>query len=159
THVVGWLAGAASIDRGMRTPGESWWAAELPTDEQAKGLVTLPISPDVVLAHEALATPGLISRLGDGFGWDPKDLAYARLAQREHTSRVLSVLDPTKETLLVSGHYHFRHSERAALERLSDGEVVSLPVRQEILDRERTPGSLAVLDLTGETPRLEDVPA
>ncbi|WP_394941222.1 hypothetical protein [Psychromicrobium sp. YIM B11713] len=104
----------------------------------------MPISPDMILAHEALATPGLIAMLGDGFGWDPKDSTYARLAQQEHTARVLSVPDPTKETLLVS--------ERATLERLSDGEIVSLSIRQEILNRERTPRSLVVLDPTGDTP-------
>ncbi|WP_284982290.1 metallophosphoesterase [Arthrobacter sp. efr-133-TYG-118] len=156
-HMVGWLSGAASIDRGVRLPGESWWEAELTTDEQAQALLSSAVAPDVVLAHEALSTPVLLARLGDGFGWNPQDLQYARMAQREHTARVLSVLDPGKETLLVSGHYHFRHSERAILERLSDGEVVSLPVRQEILDRERMPGSLAMLDLTGDAPQLEDV--
>ena len=157
-HMVGWLSGAASIDRGVRTPGESWWEAELTTDEQAQALLSSAVAPDVVLAHEALSTPGLLARLGDGLGWNQRDLQYARLAQREHTARVLSVLDPDKETLLVSGHYHFRHSEQAVLERWDDNQrIVSLRVRQEILDRERMPGSLAVLDLTGDAPQLEDV--
>lgn len=155
-HAVGWLSGAASIDRSLRVPGRSWWPAELPTDVQAQGLMSSPVDPDVVLAHEALATPGLLARLGDGAGWDPSDLTYARTAQREHTERVLSVLDPGKETLLVSGHYHFRHSEHAVLRRtMADGGTQAVPVRQEILDRERTAGCFAVLDLGGSVPLLE----
>lgn len=63
--------------------------------------------PDVVLAHEALAIPGLIQRLGDGRGWHPDDLAHACEAQQVHTARVLSVLDPIKETLCAAGRYCF----------------------------------------------------
>ncbi|MGW0885384.1 hypothetical protein [Streptomyces sp. NPDC002671] len=109
-HPVGWLSGAASIDRCVRMPSLTWWEAELPTDEQAAGPLDAGASPDVVLAHEALAVPGLIQRLGDGRGWHPDDLAYARAVQQVHTARVLSALDPAKETLCVAGHCHFRHS-------------------------------------------------
>ncbi|GAA3137882.1 hypothetical protein JOF29_000138 [Kribbella aluminosa] len=155
-HAIGWLSGAASLDRSLRVPGRNWWPAELTTDAQAQGLLSSPIGPDVVLAHEALATPGLLAYLGDGAGWDPSDLTYARTAQREHTERVLSVLDPGKETLTVSGRYHLRHSERTILRRgTADGATQPVPVRQEILDRERTPGCFAVLDLRGPVPLLE----
>ncbi|MDL5199725.1 hypothetical protein [Streptomyces sp. ALI-76-A] len=123
-HSVDRLAGAASIDRCVRMPGLTWRETELPTDEQAAGLLDAGASPDVVLAHEALAVPGLIQRLGDSHGWRPDDLAYAREAQQVHTARVLSVLDPAKETLCVTGHYHFRHLEQAVL----DG----MPVRQDL---------------------------
>lgn len=130
-------------------PGLTWWEAELPTDEQAAGLLDAGTSPDVVLAHEALALPGLIQRLGDGRGWHPDDLAHAREAQRVHTARVLSVLDPAKETLCVAGHYHFRHSEQA----VPDG----MPARQEILDRDSSADALAVLDLGDDVPRFKAV--
>jgi hypothetical protein len=155
-HAIGWLSGAASGDRGKRTPGRNWWPAELTTDAQEQSLLSSPVRPDVVLAHEALATPGLLARLGDGAGSDPRDLVYARTAQREHTERVLSALDPGKETLLVSGHYHFRHSERAVLRRATaDSGTQVVPVRQEILDRERTLGCFAVIDLSGHVPFFE----
>lgn len=155
-HAIGWLSGAASRDRGTRVAGRNWWPAELTTDVQARGLLFSPVSPSVVLAHEALATPGLLARLADDSGQDPGDLDYARTAQREHTERVLSVLDPGRETLLVSGRYHVRHSERVVLQRVTaDGTPQPVPVRQEILDRERTPGCLAVLDLSGPAPVFE----
>lgn len=155
-HAIGWLSGAASSDRGTRVPSVNWWPAELTTDVQARSLLFSPASPGVVLAHEALATPGLLARLGEGSGRNPRDLAYARTGQREHTERVLSVLDPGQETLLVSGHYHFRHSERAILQRTTvNGEIQAVAVRQEILDRERTLGCLAVLDLSGPAPLFE----
>ncbi|MFF8917461.1 hypothetical protein ACF08M_30175 [Streptomyces sp. NPDC015032] len=131
----------------MRLPGLTWWEAELPTDEQAAGLLEAGASPDVVLAHEALAVPGLLQRLGDGRGWHPDDLAYARESQKVHTERVLSVLDPDKEALCVAGHYHFRHSERAVLN--------GVPVRLEILDRDGSADALAVLDLSGSAPCFE----
>ncbi|MGW0538305.1 hypothetical protein [Streptomyces sp. NPDC003032] len=133
----------------MRMPGLTWWEAELPTNEQAAGLLDAGASPDVVLAHEALAAPGLIERLGDGRGWYPDDLAHAREAQRVHTARVLSVLDPAKETLCAAGRYCFRHSEQAVL----DG----MPVRQEIFDRDGSADALAVLDLGDDVPRFEAV--
>ncbi|MFE0138752.1 hypothetical protein ACFWY6_45555 [Streptomyces sp. NPDC059037] len=148
-HSVGRLAGAASIDRCVRMPGRTWWEAELPTDEQAAGLLDAGASPDVVLAHEALAVPGLIQRLGDGRGWHPDDLAHAREAQRVHTARVLSVLDPAQETLCAAGRYCFRHSEQALL----DG----MPVRQEIFDRDGSADAMAVLDLGDDVPRFEAV--
>jgi hypothetical protein len=94
----------------MRVPGQTWCEAELPTDEQPIGPLNVAGSPDMVLAHEALAVPGLLQRLGDGRDWHPDDLAYARVAQGVHTARVLSALDPAKETLCVAGHNHFRHS-------------------------------------------------
>ncbi|WP_433855215.1 hypothetical protein [Streptomyces kronopolitis] len=100
-------------------------------------------------AREALAVPGLLQRLGDGRGWHPGDLAYAREAQRVHTARVLSALDPAKGTLSVAGYYHFRHSERSVL----DG----IQVRQEILDRDGSADALAVLDLGDDVPRFEAV--
>lgn len=46
-------------------PGLTWWEAELPTDEQAAGLLNAGVSPDMVLGHEALAVPGLLQRLGE----------------------------------------------------------------------------------------------
>ncbi|QNE18165.1 hypothetical protein F1D05_10005 [Kribbella qitaiheensis] len=155
-HAIGWLSGAASRDRRTRIPGRDWWPAELTTDAQARGLLFSPVSPSVVLAHEALATPDLLARLADGSGQDPRDLDYAQTAQREHTDRVLSVLDPERETLIVSGRYHLRHSERSVFRRATaDGSTQAVPIRQEILDRERTPGCLAVLDLSGPLPVFE----
>lgn len=155
-HVIGWLSGAASADRSLRQPGVNWWPDELTTDDQARALLETPVSPDVVFAHEALVTPGLQARLDDQGPWDPHDLAYAEAARHEHTERVLSVLDPTKETLLVSSHHPFRHSEQATVQRWStDSHPERLRVRQEVLDREWMPGALAVLDLSGPLPHLE----
>ena len=148
-HPVGWRAGASSIDRCVRTPGLTWWEAELPTNEQAAGPLDAGASPEVVLAHEALAVPGGIQRLGDGHGRHPDDLTYARVVQQVHTAPVLSVLDPVKETLCVAGHYHFRHSEQAML----DGMLV----RQEVLNRSASADALAVLDLGDDVPRFETV--
>ncbi|MFF4410707.1 hypothetical protein [Streptomyces sp. NPDC001404] len=102
-----------------------------------------------MLAHEALAVPGLIQRLGDGHGWCPDDLAYTREAQWVRTARVFSVLDPANETLYVAGHYHFRRSEQVVL----DG----MPVRQEIFDRDDSADALVVLDLGDDVPRFEAV--
>ncbi|MFC8125429.1 hypothetical protein [Streptomyces sp. NPDC057302] len=133
----------------MRIPGLTWWEAELPTNEQAAGLLGAGASPDVVLAHEALAVPGLIQRLGDGSGWHPDGLAHAREAQRVHAARVLSVLDPAKETLCAAGRDCFRHWEQALL----DG----MPVRQEIFDRDGSADAMAVLDLGDDVPRFEAV--
>lgn len=64
----------------MLVPGRTWCEAELPTDEQPVGPLNAGVSPAMVLAHEALAVLGL-QRLGDGRGWHPDDLAYAREAQ------------------------------------------------------------------------------
>ncbi|MFG2684197.1 hypothetical protein [Streptomyces sp. NPDC048392] len=132
----------------MRVPGRTWCEAELPTDEQAVGPLNAGMNPDVVLAHEALAVPGLQQRLGDGRGWHPDDLAYAREAQRVHIERVLSVLDPAKETVCCRA---------PPLPALGAAVLDGMPVRQEILDRDGSADALAVLDLGDDASRFEAV--
>lgn len=152
-HVLGWLAGAASIDRSVRVRHESWWPQEVVSDEQAQGLLQASSAPGVIFAHEAMAMPGLLARLGLGDGWDRSDLVYAGVARHQHTSRVLSVLDPDTTTLVVSGHYHFAHSETAELMRMeADGSMTPILVHQEVLDMQWRPASLGVLDLAGTEP-------
>ncbi len=107
----------------------------------------------MLLAHEALATPGLVARLAKNASmWDAADLRYANYAQQEFTGRALQVLAQDRRALVVSGHYHFRHSEDAELQS-PDGRLV--PVRQEILEMEWNHGSVAVLEMPGNTARPE----
>lgn len=69
------------------------------------------------------------------------------MVHQVHHARVLSVLDPVKETLRGAGHAPPRHSEQAVLDGMS--------VRQEVLDQSGTADALAVLGLGDDVPRFE----
>ena len=139
---LGWLSGAASIDLNRRGPA-SWWAAELPTDEETVAFLTGgPV--DIVLAHDALATRHLAERLArtDDL-WDPDGRAYAEYGRTIFTARVLRVL--ADGGLVASGHYHARVSVGEVLTR-PNGEPVQ--ARNEILSSQFNGDSVGVLDTT-----------
>lgn len=138
---VGWLSGAASVDRSRRQPGTEWWPAELPTEDEAAPLLEPPGRVDVTFAHDAIDEPTL--RAGLGHGWDPRDVEYADAAQATFTRRVATVL-PDDGGLVLSGHYHVRHSATATLTR-PDGTAVH--ARSEVLAHEFHGESVGILDM------------
>jgi len=142
-HPVGWLAGAASVDRSHRVLGRSWWPQELPSPDEAAALALGDAPVEIVFAHDAPATPQLAERLaGTAHWWDPRDLEYAHRAQEIFTQRVVSVL--ADGGLVISGHYHLRLTADATLS-LADG--TTRQVRSEVLNMEWEAGSVALLDV------------
>lgn len=152
---AGFLAGAASIDRIYRQPWVSWWPQEVPTDEEAQGLAAQGAgSLDVVFAHDALRTPGLQSRLSANRGlWHEEDLRYAESSADLFTERALGEL--ADGGLVISGHYHLRHS---AEERLLRPDGTPIRARTEVLSFEWDDGAVGVLEahsLSVKTWRLD----
>jgi len=139
---IGWLSGAASVDRSRRTAGVSWWPEELLSPAEAVGL-TAGRPVDIVFAHDALDSCALTIRLARTAGfWDPDDLRYAEAARAEFSNRVLGVL--SDDGLVVSGHYHFRMSIDEEVTR-PDGTAAQ--ARNEILSCQFAGPSVAVLDV------------
>lgn len=138
---IGWLAGAASIDRGARRPGTSWWRQEIPLPEETRAF-TDGGPADIVFAHDALSTPELTQRLAPSRHlWSPPDVDYAERTQDLFTERVLAVL--SNGGVVCSGHYHFRQSIIATIDRPNGG---SLTARNEIFSCEREGPSVGILD-------------
>lgn len=139
---VGWLSGAASVDRDLRGPG-TWWAAELPTDDEAAPLYDASRPLEVVFAHDALDSAALRQRIAPMRPlWPPASLAYAEEARVQFHNRVLYAL--SDGGLVVSGHYHLHLDTTERFER-PDGTPIS--GRSVVLDMEWRPHSVAILDV------------
>lgn len=148
-RVLGFLSGAPSIDRSARAAGISWWPEELTTDEQAQPFLEGEANVDIVLAHDALQGQSLVNRLARSRHiWRAADLLYAEDAGRVFTKRVLSVINDGG--VVVSGHYHFRHSEWDTYTTLYAGEK---HIKSEILTEEWNHFSVGILDT--ETLKLD----
>lgn len=97
------VGGAFSIDKGRRTPGESWWATETLDDLEvteacAGGKV------DVVVAHDC---PWGVDVAPD----DPNTFyKNGHPESQENRFRLLEVVRATRPELLIHGHYHVRYS-------------------------------------------------
>jgi hypothetical protein len=97
----GALGGAFSLDWRVRTPGQSWWAEEVPTPADVERLGDEPL--DVLVTHDAplqrrerpLATP-----------IPEADLAVARAVRRLLAGAVAR----TRPALVLHGHWHRRYS-------------------------------------------------
>jgi len=139
---LGWLSGAASVNRSRLRPGISWWPEELPTPAEAAALSEGgPV--EVVLAHDALDSQALTIRLArTAESSAPTDLAYADAGRAQFSRTVLGVL--ADEGLVISGHYHFRMSVDEIVTR-PDGRPVR--ARNEILSCQFEGASVAILDV------------
>lgn len=133
------LGGAASVDLHDRIPGLSWWPEEAITDLDVARTIAGGHA-EVMLCHDSPepATPAVTRILaGNPFGWPQDALRYAA-SIRARLTQAVAVVRPD---VLVHGHYHaWDHAQVP----LPDGGFVVMVS----LDCERTPGNLAVLDLT-----------
>ena len=148
---VGWLSGAGSIDYLSRTPGMSWWDAEMPSATEIAPLYDGE-AVSVLFAHDALTTPGLVAKLSrTAHLWDPRGLAYAERTQVEFTDRALAAL--ASGSVVFGGHYHFPHREVATMD---DGR---LEVEQVIFNAEWEPLSLGILTVADSGIEVEHLSA
>lgn len=113
-HGRGWMAlgGAYSVDRHRRIPGSSWWPEEFVSEEEAaRAIEGGPV--DVIVAHDCpdrVDIPGLAA---------PGVFPAAQLALSEaHREMVGAVVDSTRPSVLLHGHYHVRYT---AARELSGG--------------------------------------
>lgn len=139
---IGWLSGAASVDRSRREPGRSWWPQEIPSDHEVLPLRAGP-PVDVLFAHEALDTSLLRAVIApNATGWEPADLTYATAARQQFTQRTAEVLGDGG--LVVSGHYHCSLRAEERIPRLGGSPIRA---RNVILGSEWQTNSIALLRL------------
>ena len=121
-RTLGVLGGAASIDHRFRTHGVDWWDDELPSQGDVHRLSEQARDIDILVAHDAPLTAKLEARLPRPAprGWD---VAYAE----ESSALVEKAMWALKPKLVVSGHFHVRHSE--IIERMAER------TRLEVLDK------------------------
>ncbi|AER47997.1 hypothetical protein SEA_HOKKEND_146 [Mycobacterium phage HokkenD] len=102
------LGGAASVDRLARTPGKSWWPGELLSDEDVE-FASRPGGVDVIVSHDCPYGVD-IPKIGIGTPNADSDWPYVTLVESgEHRRRVRDVVEATRPTLIVHGHYHLRY--------------------------------------------------
>jgi hypothetical protein len=102
------FGGAASVDFAYRVPGESWWAAEMPTEDDVADTIS-DGHVDVLITHDTVdgGTPRVEHALGTNFGgWPVEALAYSAASR----SRVTAVWKGVGPQVLVHGHMHI-HDE------------------------------------------------
>lgn len=139
---IGWLSGAGSVDRNHRSPGQSWWEAEIPTEDEARALESAGLL-DVIFAHDALDTASLQRLLlRTAHQWEPASHAYAESTRKQFSDRVTRVL--ADRGVVLSGHYHFFHSTSEVMTRPDGTEFLA---RSEILSAEWDRGSVGILDV------------
>lgn len=124
---VGFLGGAASIDRDHRTPGRNWWPTETITDAEVDRLTTC----DVLLTHDAPAVPrGLPA-------W-PWPVSLAVTAALDHNREMIQrAIERAQPRRVFHGHYHFAYRDFAYPSR--DRLIVGL-------DADGRKGSMLLVD-------------
>ncbi len=127
--------GAYSIDEHHRTPGTSWWATEMITDDQVDACIEGgPV--DVVISHDA---PWGFNLPALAF----KDSFPLSTENRKQLGRIVEQVHPN---LLIHGHYHHRYGN---WHTLANGPALGKRVRIEGLgaDLDGDEKSWLVLDL------------
>lgn len=102
------IGGAVSIDRLLRAPSTSWWAAEEITDEQ-EALAIAGGRADVLLTHDAPSgtrVPLLPRAMRSG--WVTPEVLLDAEAHRLRLRRITDALSPK---WLLHGHYHAYYAD------------------------------------------------
>lgn len=112
-----WLAmgGAHSVDRHLRTEGESWWPGEHITEEQVENAIAGG-KADIMITHDCpdgSEIPGIHAdeKIDAEKGFWPLDQIKAANAHRKKLARVVNAVQPA---LLLHGHYHVRYNRYRA---------------------------------------------
>lgn len=137
------LGGAASVDRAWRTEGLSWWPEEIISDSDVEKACSAG-EVKVLLTHDAPPVVGALAKLHVSgiYFWPKEDLELSS----ENSSKVLEVIQATKPSLVLHGHWHYRYSEVLTAQSVDGENFQFLSVG---LDREGTYENLAALDGEG----------
>lgn len=133
------FGGARSVDRTYRTPGKSWFATELPSEEQWE-FAMASTDVDYVIAHDV---PSWVD-----FGYPPighPDSPWPDLdlhVSHNFRLRLSDLARAVEPEIWFGGHHHVRKSVPADELR---------PVRTEVLNCDGYAGTFVILDSqTGE---------
>jgi Calcineurin-like phosphoesterase len=138
-HGRTWLAlgGGVSVDKSIRREGRDWWPEEEITGEQER-MVIAGGHADVLVSHDCPA--GVMHSFAPPPAfWDLRDLARSDA----HRDRLQRVVDAVRPSWVLHGHLH------RSYQRTRDFGYG--PVEVTGLDRERTAGNWAVLDVESVT--------
>lgn len=111
-----WVAvgGAVSVDKAFRTEGETWFAGEELTDEEASRIVA-DGPAEVVLSHDApLGGPFLRRLLRQNLpAWRRESGWQTGIVIRsdEHQRRIRRVVEGVGARRVFHGHHHIRYSD------------------------------------------------
>lgn len=95
------LGGAHSIDRKMRTPGQSWWFQETITDADVDVAVSGG-ETDVLISHDC-PTGVTIPGIAEGeWRWDLQELTSSKV----HQLQLRRVVDAVQPLFIWHGHFH-----------------------------------------------------
>ena len=132
------LGGANSIDRRLRTEGESWWPEEQITEADLRRLGTE--RADILVGHDApLMDEATLDERARDLGFSTDDIRYATESRVMFRRAVLQ----TRPRLTLGGHYHQFHDQ------VLNVPGASYPTRVVVLDMNgKNRVNLAILDAT-----------
>jgi hypothetical protein len=116
------LGGAYSIDRWLRTEGESWWPEEVISPADVERSI-LGGAVDVLVSHDS--PDGLGPPPGVPAAPRPQAAALARVLAgspdglvraRQHRQLVRQVVDAVRPKVVLHGHHHHRHTSHLLLD-------------------------------------------
>lgn len=93
------MGGAVSVDQQWRTPGHDWFASEVPSNRQWERAIEAG-KVDVVIAHDMPLGVPFIKQF-------PVSADLERACDQNRTG-MLRVMESTKPSLWICGHYHQR---------------------------------------------------
>lgn len=138
------LGGARSIDRTLRTPGESWFAEEAISEDDLIRTTSGPCV-DVLLSHDAPSSAP-VPLMDDEFL--PAAWLSERPACAEHRRLLETALCHLQPGLVAHGHYHVRYDATCA-RSWGDTRFVGL-------SHNGTHGAFAVLECSAGEWRIEE---
>ena len=140
------VGGAPSINRDSLTPGKTWWAEEILSQEDVKR-ISADGQVDVLLAHDAPEplTPKVARAVAAGADrWSGAAVEYAEQGR----AMLTTILSSTLPRLVVHGHHHVADRAKVVLPGTSrETEIVSMA-------RADAKRSAAILDLSAGAANL-----
>lgn len=91
------VGGAPSIDRALRTPGQSWWPEEVLTEDEFEASMNVRDDIHVLVTHDTFAFPP---------GYGPKGSPWHRAENALSFERIGKLIDYHEPELHVHGHWH-----------------------------------------------------
>lgn len=146
---LGFLGGATSIDKTVRIPGKTWWAAEDITENDVKfALRFFGESIDILVSHDT--TISAYKALPFNYSDVSPDFFPAVEESDKNRHLIEKVVEKSRPAIIVHGHFHDSLRASVPFTHQNAGSETIESYTDLVLDRESRPGSFAILPANRE---------